>query len=160
MKRRLTLFVSLSLIGALCAVTFARAGLIGNQYAGYVEHDTSTYFGFDVKRIHGKKRITKITATIPYVCTDSGTGGYGYGKGRGSLPVKHGKFSGKLPITNFAARGSIQGGYYRVKGSAPKRGTARGSIDAAVIVSATRRGASQRVCYSGGLDWKVDRIVP
>ena len=83
-------------IAAVCAAAVvlpvaipahAGKGPFDNEYEGRVERDPGTYFGFDLVRDDGKRKVAKVTALLAYSC-DSGNGGRALARARGRLGVK------------------------------------------------------------------------
>ena len=158
MKRALTVGMSLA---ALCAAGLpAQAGMADPfeaQYEGHVERDRTTWFGFDVIRRDGKRKVARVKGSLPYNC-DDGDGGRGYGVVRGRLTVgERGRFGGKLEGDRVVARGADDRLAYDLEGRLGSAGRARGTVDAVVtFTSAGRRGTRVR-CYTGELDWRARR---
>ena len=149
-------------VAALAAFSFAcvaQAGDIAdNQYQGRVEKTPGSYFGFNVKKQHGVKRVKRVAAYLPYHCRGQTEPLRVYSEADGSLKLKpDGSFAGKLKATQFLGRGGTgPRGTYELEGKIGDNGVAKGRIDANLRVNQARaRGGSSLRCYSGGLDWKA-----
>ena len=146
---------------ALPAAIPATAGMeaFENDYEGRAERDPGTYFGFDLVREDGKRKVAKVTALLAYSC-DSGSGGRGLARARGKLAVKaSGRFAGRLSVPENQVpvrRGEARSLTYDVTGRLRRRGRARGTIDAVLLFVGAPRGGSTR-CYSGRVDWRARR---
>lgn len=158
--RRLATTLAAIALGLMLAIP-AQAGLkfSDNQYEGRVERDPLTYFGFDVVRQDGRKKVADVTARLSYQCT-GGSGGRATARARGKLAIEDGAFAGRLSVPEdqipTRARGSSSM-TYDVTGQLRRRGRARGTIDAVIrFASAPRRRGGGR-CYSGKVDWRARR---
>jgi hypothetical protein len=141
-----------------------------NQYEGRVERTPTTYFGFDVVRQAGAKKVAKVTALVRYHCVN-GSGGQAVGRVNGKLRVEDDRFHGTLRGQPLLARApqrrlgppSTSRIQYRLAGRLLRRGKAKGTIDATLKFTPTLRGDGQVRCYTGKLDWKAKRgadVVP
>ena len=155
-------------LGALAIAGTAIAGFgpaeLSNDFEGRVEGDRTTYFGFDVVKKRGVKKVAKVTALLRYSC-DDGDNGYASARVKGKLPVENDRFAGTLRRTaDFVSREvAVRGGNpgritYRMRGKFTSKRKAKGKIDAEIRFRPTKmRGAEVVRCYSGGLDWKAKR---
>jgi hypothetical protein len=147
-------------VGSLAVALPANAGppdLFDNGYQGKAERDPQNYFGFDVTRRNGERKVGRVTGLLPFNC-DDGFSGRAYARARGKLAVgDDGRFSGKVVADEFLARGADQKITYKVAGRLGKRGRARGTVDAVLSFQQKMRGANSIRCYTGGLDWRARR---
>jgi hypothetical protein len=159
MRRQTTLVLAATALAAFSFACVAQAGsLAENQYEGRIEKTQATYFGFDIKKDGGVRRVAKVAAYVPYHCRGNGESARLYGEAKGSLRVNQdGTFSGKLDVTDVLLRGTSIRGTYEIDGELGKAGKAKGRIDARLASHDTKRGLSGLKCYSGGLDWKAKR---
>ena len=164
MMRRVTATAVVIAIGLAVPAAAGPPDIFENRYEGRVERDPTTYFGFDVVKKQGKKKVARVTALLRYNCVN-GTGGDAAARARGKLRVRDGRFQGTVngqPLP-FRAPHSRLGPpssariEYRVQGELRKRGKAKGKIDATLRFTPTMRGDGQVRCYSGKLDWKAKR---
>ena len=86
-------------IAVLLLVIPANAGppgsIFDNQYEGRVERTVGTYFGFDLNRTPGGKKVAKVSALLRYNCVN-GDGGVAAGRVNGRLRVEGDRFAGTL----------------------------------------------------------------
>ena len=155
-------------IAVLLLVIPANAGppgsIFDNQYEGRVERTVGTYFGFDLNRTPGGKKVAKVSALLRYNCVN-GDGGVAAGRVNGRLRVEGDRFAGTLrgqpePVRVGHRLGppSTSRIKYRVAGELRRRGRAKGSVDATLsFVPKMMRGGNRVRCYSGKLDWKARR---
>jgi hypothetical protein len=163
--------VGLTCAGALIALAVAVPAMAGfgpkefdNDFEGRVEADPTTYFGFDVKRKKGDRKVARVTALLHYACSN-GDGGGASARVKGKLPVEDDRFAGTLRRTadfvtrDLAARGGNPGHIkYRVRGKFTSKRKAKGTVDAEIRFRATKmRGGELVRCYTGEVDWKARR---
>jgi hypothetical protein len=153
----------LAALGVIALAVPAHAGFgpanLDNDFEGRVEGDITTYFGFDVVKKQGKKKVAKVTALLRYACTD-GDGGNASARVKGKLPVKDDRFAGTLRRTaDFVARGGSPGRIkYGVRGKFTSKRKAKGTVDAEIRFRAEKmRGFEIVRCYSGEVNWKARR---
>lgn len=158
----------LAALGVIGLAVPAHAGFgpkeLDNDFEGRVERDVTTYFGFDLKRKNGERKVAKVTARLRYGCT-SGKGGPASARVKGKLPVRGDRFAGTLRFTGdfvsreVAPRGGSPGRVkYRVRGKFTSRRKAKGTVDAEIRFRPTKmRGGEIVRCYSGEVDWKAKR---
>jgi hypothetical protein len=165
MRRAILILASLGVI-ALAAPAHAGFGPknLDNDFEGRVERDRSSYFGFDVTRRNGERKVAKVTGLLKYSCTD-GKGGGASARVKGKLPVKDDRFAGTLRLTaDFVNRGvAPRGGSpgrikFQVRGKFTSKRKAKGTVDAEIRFNgAPGRGEGLVRCYTGKVDWKVRR---
>lgn len=159
--------VAAGLAGLVLAIP-ASAGppgsIVDNGYEGRAERNPTTYFGFDVVRSGGTKRVAEVTALLRYNCVN-GSGGDALARVNGRLRIKDDRFAGTLRGEPEPFRAAHRLGppsaatvTYRLKGKLEGRRRAKGTIDAELFFqpSMMRRGSLVR-CYSGKLDWRARR---
>jgi hypothetical protein len=163
MRRRAVAVAAVLAAGLAVPAAAGPPDIFENQYEGRVERTPGTYFGFDVVKKQGKKKVAKITALLRYNCVN-GDGGDAAARARGKLRVKDGRFRGAVSGQPLPFRAPHRLGppssariSYQVQGEVRKRGKAKGKIDATLRFTPTMRGDGQVRCYSGKLDWKAKR---
>jgi hypothetical protein len=154
MKGRITAVLAVAALASALLAVPAQAGS-DLDFNGTVEHDNSTFFGFDLEKQGGKPHLKRFTAVLAYSCQGN-PGGLAFGRAGGSLtPKQDGTFGGTLQVKQFETRhrGIVAGGRYEIHGKLPKHGRAKGTVDADLFLADARGGQTR--CYSGEVHWKV-----
>jgi hypothetical protein len=164
MIRRAVAIAAVIAFGFAVPATAGPPAIFDNQYEGRVERNPTTYFGFDVIKRQGEKKVAKVTALLRYNCVN-GSGGDAAARARGKLRVEDDRFRGTVSGLALAARAPHRrlgpSGLrvtYRLKGRLLERGRAKGTIDATLrFTPVPARGDGLVRCYTGELDWKARR---
>jgi hypothetical protein len=166
MRRRAITAAAAIAVGLTVPASAGPPDIFENQYEGRVESTPTTYFGFDVVKKQGKKKVAKVTALMRYNCVN-GDGADAAARAQGRLRVKRdGSFQGtvsgqplpfRAPHRQLGPPGSARI-KYRVEGTLLRRGKAKGKVDATLTFTPIApRGDGPIRCYSGKLDWKARR---
>jgi hypothetical protein len=137
---------------AVPAVAFGGGVVSDPDYGGKVEGDPNTYFGFDVVKRNGVKRIKRMfVVNIPFGCPDAEQDGRQTGDLEGAIKVRaDGRFA-KTRSYNFGdMRGNATGIKYTVRGRL-RGDRARGTFNIRL------RGSG---CYSGTLRFRAKKPAP
>jgi len=163
--RRAALAAGLAgLVLAIPASAGPPGSIVDNGYEGRAERNPITYFGFDVIRSGGTKRVAEVTALLRYNCVN-GSGGDALARVNGRLRIENDRFAGTLrgepePFRAVHRLGpaSTSRSKYRIQGELRRGGRAKGKIEATLsFVPSMMRGDSRVRCYTGELDWKAKR---
>lgn len=167
MRRRATAAAAVLAVGLAIPAAAGPPDIFENEYEGRVENTPTTYFGFDVVKKQGKKKVAKVTALMRYNCVN-GDGGDAAARAQGRLRVKRdGSFRGAVSGSPLPFRAPHRLGppstariTYRVEGALLKRGRAKGKVDATLTFKPIApRGDGPIRCYTGKLDWKARRAA-
>ncbi len=151
------LVICICVVGALAIPAVATGGAVvfptDNDYQGRIEGDPNTYFGFDVVRQSGKRKVKHVLAQPPYNCYSGGNHGYALAEIPGSFRIRHGRFHG---TREFAYDNLYQPSpplaTFKLSGRLLRHGKARGTVG----FRAYPVGPGD-TCYSGTLAWNAKR---